>query len=46
MDIDPYYQRHTPKIGVTSKITFMRIFPADRWTGGIKWQWGGRKWWF
>jgi len=24
----------------------MRLLAGARWTGGIKWKWGGRKWWF
>ena len=45
MKIDPYYQRQkcSPGILVSSKVSFMRIFAGVRWTGGVKWEWGGRK---
>jgi len=48
MKIDPYYQRQkcSPGILVSSKISFMRIFARVRWRGGVKWEWGGRKWRF
>ena len=48
MKIDPYYpqQKCSPRILVSSKVSFMRIFAGVRWTGGVKWQWGGRKWRF
>ena len=48
MKIDPYYQRQkcSPGILVSSKISFMRIFTRVRWRGGVKWEWGGRKWRF
>jgi len=48
MKIDPYYQRQKcrTKIGVYSNIRFIWIFPGDRWTGAVKWQWGRRKWRF
>jgi len=46
--IDPYYQRQkrSPGILVSSKVSFMRIFAGVRWRGGVKWEWGGRKWRF
>ena len=48
MKIDPYYQRQkcSPGILVSSKVSFMRIFVGVRWKGGVKWEWGGRKWRF
>jgi len=48
MKIDPYYQRQkcSPGILVSSKVSFMRLFTRVRWTGGVKWEWGGRKWRF
>jgi len=48
MKIDPYYQRRkcSPGILVSSKVIFMRIFAGVRWKGGVKWEWGGRKWRF
>jgi len=48
MKIDPYYQRQkcSPGILVSSKVSFMGIFLGVRWRGGVKWEWGGRKWSF
>jgi len=48
MKIDPYYQRQkcSPGILVSSRVSFIRIFAGVRWGGGIKWEWGGRKWGF
>jgi len=48
MKIDPYYQRQKCSSGilVSSKVSFMRIFARVRWRGGVKWEWGGRKWRF
>jgi len=48
MKIDPYYQQQkcSPWILVSSKISFLRIFAGVRWGGGVKWEWGGRKWRF
>jgi len=48
MKIDPYYQRQkcSPGTLLSSRVNFMRIFAGDRWRGGAKWEWGGRKWWF
>jgi len=44
--IDPYYQQQkcSPRISVSSKITFMQIFAGVRWRGGVKWKWGHQKW--
>jgi len=51
MKIDPYCQgqKCSPGILVSSKVSFMRIFAGVHWRGprgGIKWEWGGRKWRF
>ena len=48
MKIDPYYhwQKCSPGILVSSKISFMQIFVGVRWRGGVKWEWAGRKWRF
>ena len=48
MKIDPYYlrQKCSPRIAVSSKVKFMRIFGGVRWRGGFKWVWGPRKWRF
>jgi len=40
--IDPYHQRQKckPRIHVSSKIRFMRIFVGVPWTADVKWEWG------
>jgi len=48
MKIDPYYQRQkcSPGILVSSKLSFMGILAGVRWRGGVKWEWGVKKWRF
>jgi len=48
MKIDPYYQwqKCSPGILVSRKVSFMRIFVGVRWRGGVKWDRGRRKWRF
>jgi len=48
MKINPYYQQQkcSPGILFSSKVRFMWIFAGVCWRGGVKWEWGGRKWRF
>ena len=47
-ELPTYYQRQecSPGILVSSKVKFMWIFAGVRWGGGVKWEWGRRKWRF
>jgi len=44
----PYCQRQkcSPGNVVSGTIMFMQIFAGVRWRGGVKWEWGRRKWRF
>ena len=37
-------QNCSPGILVSSKVRFMWIFAGVCWKGGVKWEWGRRKW--
>ena len=37
-------QKYSPWIRVCRKLRFMRTFSGVRWRGGVKWEWGRRKW--
>ena len=39
-------QKFNPVKVVSGSIRFMQIFAGVRWRGGVKWEWGRRKWRF
>jgi len=39
-------QKCSPRNVVSGSIRFMQMFAGVRWRGGVKWEWGRRKWRF